>query len=62
MSMADEGDGRFAANFDLNHLGLAEEFSDTWPGHSFQFYFDAVTTVRFWEKVREQTGFRSTLS
>ncbi len=64
MDMALEGDGRFAINnnFNIQDLGLTEGFIRSWPGHSFQFNFDSATTWLFWEKVREQTGFRSTLS
>jgi len=42
-------------------LGLSAEYADQWPGHSFQFNFDAATTDTFWARIRSETNFRSTL-
>ena len=61
MNMEQQGDGRFSANYDVRALGLPAPYIDKWIGHSFQFYFDAVTTTSFWGTIRTETGFRSTL-
>ena len=61
MTMVNQGDGRFAVNSDVRDLGLAAIFTDTWEGHSFQFYFDAVSTSSFWKAIQAETGFRTSL-
>lgn len=38
-------------NIDIRPLGLTEDYDGEWPGHSFQFNFDAATTERFWRRV-----------
>jgi hypothetical protein len=48
-------------NIDIRTLGLSAEYADQWPGHSFQFNFDAATTDTFWARIRSETNFRSTL-
>jgi len=48
-------------NIDIHDLGLSTTFDKEWPGHSFQFNFDAATTDAFWNRIRDVTGFGSTL-
>jgi hypothetical protein len=45
----------------VKELGLPDEYKREWPGHSFQFNFDAATTDAFWRRIRAVTGFGSTL-
>jgi hypothetical protein len=47
-------------NIDIHDLGLSTTFDKEWPGHSFQFNFDAATTDAFWARIRSETNFRST--
>ena len=46
---------------DIRDLGLSNVYEDRWPGHSFQFNFDAATTDAFWKRIRTVTAFDSTL-
>jgi len=48
-------------NINITTLGLSAEYADQWPGHSFQFNFDAATTDTFWARIRSETNFRSSL-
>jgi hypothetical protein len=48
-------------NIDIRELGLSTTHVREWPGHSFQFNFDAATTDTFWARIRSETNFRSTL-
>jgi pimeloyl-ACP methyl ester carboxylesterase len=43
-------------NIDISDLGLGAPYVDEWPGHSFQFHFDAATTSQFWKRVVDETG------
>jgi hypothetical protein len=54
--------GFFAANLDINDLGLSVAFARSWAGHSFQVNFDAATATKFWKEIQIQTGFRTTLA
>jgi hypothetical protein len=47
-------------NVDITTLGLSTTYEAQWPGHSFQFNFDAATTDTFWARIRSETNFRST--
>jgi hypothetical protein len=42
-------------NIDIRSLGLPDDYEDEWPGHSFQFHFDAATTSQFWKRVVDET-------
>ncbi len=46
----------FDTNIDINLLGLPLELATRWPGHSFQFHFDAATTSQFWSRLVAETG------
>jgi pimeloyl-ACP methyl ester carboxylesterase len=48
-------------NINITTLGLSTAYEREWPGHSFQFNFDAATTDTFWARIRSETNFRSTL-
>ena len=39
-------------NIDITTLGLSTTYEREWPGHSFQFNFDAATTDTFWARSR----------
>ena len=39
-------------NIDITTLGLSTAYEREWPGHSFQFNFDAATTDTFWTRTR----------
>ncbi len=41
----------FGTNIDISDLGLSDPYLREWPGHSFQFHFDAATTSQFWKRV-----------
>jgi hypothetical protein len=42
-------------NINIRSLGLPDDYEDEWPGHSFQFHFDAATTSQFWKRVVDET-------
>jgi hypothetical protein len=42
-------------NIDISDLGLSDPYVREWPGHSFQFHFDAATTSQFWKRVVDET-------
>jgi hypothetical protein len=42
-------------NIDISDLGLSDPYLREWPGHSFQFHFDAATTSQFWKRVVDET-------
>jgi hypothetical protein len=42
-------------NIDISKLGLRTPYLAEWPGHSFQFHFDAATTSQFWKRVVDET-------
>jgi pimeloyl-ACP methyl ester carboxylesterase len=46
----------FGTNINIQSLGLSDTYVDEWPGHSFQFHFDAATTSQFWKRVVDETG------
>ncbi len=46
----------FGTNINIPSLGLSDTYVDEWPGHSFQFHFDAATTSQFWKRVVDETG------
>jgi hypothetical protein len=45
----------FGTNIDISDLGLDDPYLREWPGHSFQFHFDAATTSQFWKRVVDET-------
>jgi hypothetical protein len=45
----------FGTNIDISKLGLRTPYLAEWPGHSFQFHFDAATTAQFWKRVVDET-------
>jgi len=46
---------RNGTNIDISDLGLEDPYVREWPGHSFQFHFDAATTAQFWKRVVDET-------